>query len=444
VSVLTSTPLKSAPSGAAGVAITTGAAPAFGAWVEIITSTAAPIAIAGVEIFGGSYSDSWWELDLGTGAASAEVSVGTLRLYLYNSGSGTIPTGVLLPVPLGGIGAGVRVAVRARSTSGAPTNVALNYYENLSSDQVTTSSQVLSSAPSGAGTASLTPNATAWANSAWVQLLASAPADLGLFGLAHGVTPNAAAGGVEYDLGTGAAGSEVVVTTLRDAANGGFGSKLCCTWLPGIYPITAGTRLAVRMRKSDTSTSAHPIAVLYYSGVSAVPDARVSQLVVETLSHDLPPVPAVTQLVVETLSSLVATAPDARVSQLVVETLTSTPVQYGWVSQLVVETLTVSPAPRLSQLVVETLTASPVPRVPIRATQLVAEVLNTIPLSPLAATQVAAELVLALPPQPNQTRVTQLVCELIVVPVVLFGCPGDFPIDEALAGSGCPTVFTDL
>lgn len=127
----------------------------------------------------------------------------------------------------------------------------------------------------------------------------------------------------------------------------------------------------------------------------AGPDARVSQLVVETLSHDALSEPRVSQLVVETLSSLAAVLPDARLSQLVVETLTLPP-----------------------------------PSVPLRTTQLVAELLNTVPNSPVSTTQVAAELVLALPPQPDQARVTQLCCELIIVPRLPI-CVVEFPIDPA-------------
>jgi hypothetical protein len=404
VSILTTTPLKSVPSAAVGLSVPVGAvANTFTAWVEVFASTSAPIAIAGVEFAGGAYSNIYWDLDIGIGAAGSEVSIGTLRLFLYNSGSVGCPAGVLLPVPLGGIGAGVRLAVRARSTSGSssPTTVTLNYYENLSSDQVTTAGQTLSFASVAGG---ITPNATPWANSAWGQLLASAPADLGLFGVTHDVA-GGAVDGIEYDLGTGAAGSEVVLTTLRDASPG-TGNQVLYTWLPGVYAIPAGTRLAIRMRKSDTSTSAHAVTVLYYSGVSAVTPARVTQLVVETLSHEPPSVPRVTQLVVETLSSLVATAADARVTQLVVETLTATPV----------------------------------PRVPLRATQLLAEVLQTVPNSPLAATQVAAEVILALPPQPDQTRVTQLLCEVIVVPRVPV-CATDFPVDLVTDGDSCPVTF---
>ena len=269
MSVLTTTALKSAPSAAAGVAIATGT-PAWtnGAWVEVIPSTAAAIALAGVTLAGGSYSATMWELDIGTGSGGAEAPVGTLRLLLSNAGGLGHPNTVLLPVPLGGIGSGVRVAVRARcqTATAGPATIALLYYETFSSDQVTTSSQVLSSAPAGSTTVSLTPNATAWVNSAWVELIASTATPIGLLGLVHGEQVLAGSG-AEYDLGTGAASAETVITTLRDTQLTGL--RLCYSWLPGIFPVAAGTRVAVRMRKAGTNTSAHPVALLYYTNVSA-------------------------------------------------------------------------------------------------------------------------------------------------------------------------------
>lgn len=407
MSVLTTTPLRPVPSAAAGVTITTGGSWTYGAWVTVIATTAAPTAIAGVMLSGGSYSGIWWELEVGVGTAGAEVPIGTLRLWLHNSG-GIGPFSVVLPVPLGGISAGVRVAVRARANSGlgAAPAVALTYYENLSSDQVTVSAQALSAAPLGSATATLTPSSTAWASSAWVELLASAATDLGLLGLSHGTWATGAEAGVEYDLATGAAGAETVITTLREA--GGTG-KLGYTWLPGLYPLPAGARLAVRVRKAGTTTATHPVAVLFYTNVSppSAIDARLSQLVVETLSHAAPPV-----------------APDSRLSQLVVETLTSTPI----------------PVPRVSQLVAETLTGTPVPRVPGQVTQLLAEVFAPVPNAPVAATQVVAELLLALPPQPDAARVTQLLCELIVVPRVAV-CLPNWPVDPVTDSQGCAPPF---
>ena len=276
MSVLTSTPLKTAPSAATGVTLATGNSWVYGAWVEVIAATAAPIAIAGIQLSGGTFSSVMWELDVGVGAASAETSIGTLRLFLHNNATFINPFGVLLPVPLGGIGSGVRVAVRSRTSVGSgPARLSFLYYESFDSAQVTTSSQVLSCAPSGSATANLAPSATPWANSPWVEVIASGATDIGLLGLTHYTASTlAAADGIEYDIGIGAASGETVITTLRQ---GLITQWFTISWLPGIYPLPAGTRVSVRMRKAGTTTSAHPVALIYYTNVS------VSAAAVETV-----------------------------------------------------------------------------------------------------------------------------------------------------------------
>lgn len=392
MSVLTTTPLKSAPSGATGVTVTPGALPTWGAWVEILSATAAPSAVAGAMFTGGTYSDVDYELDLGVGAVGAEASVGTLRLHFRNSANAG-QVGYLLPVPLGGIGSGVRVAVRARARlASGPTTVALLYYETLSSDQVTTSNQVLTSAPAGALSPLLTPSATPWANSAWVELIASSATGVGLLGLVHGSSIGSEAG-VEYDLGVGASGAETVLTTLRDARAEGITGY---TWLPGLTPVAAGTRVSVRLRKAGTDTATQRVALLYYTNTSGAP-AAVTGTGAVTIGAP-------------TLAGSGTVAPPA---------ITGTgSVTFG----------------------VPALAGEGALVVPVAVTQLLAEVFQIVPHSPLAATQVAAELLLALAPQPDQARVTQLCCEVIVVPRVTV-CRTDFPIDPMIDAVSCPVSF---
>ena len=228
-----------------------------------------PIAIAGVQWAVGTATSQTIDVDIGIGAAGAEVSVGILRLD-YDTIAATIfsPQGMVLPVPLGGIGAGARVSLRARSTSGTgPTSWTLLYYQSFDSTQVTTSTQVLSGAPSGTVSATITPSATPWADSPWTELIAAAATEVGLLGLTHAPAAGVSADGYEYDLGVGAAGAETVLTTLREAAYGS--ARVAHTWLPGIYRVAAGTRIAVRLRKAGTSTAAHPVSLLYYTQPSA-------------------------------------------------------------------------------------------------------------------------------------------------------------------------------
>ena len=120
MSVLTTTPLKSAPSAAAGVAITAATAPTWGAWVEVIAATAAPIAIAGVALTGGTYSAVWWELDIGTGAAAAETVITTIRV---SAGGEGFPSLYMIPNPVDNVAASTRLAARLRSSTASATMV---------------------------------------------------------------------------------------------------------------------------------------------------------------------------------------------------------------------------------------------------------------------------------------------------------------------------------
>lgn len=124
----------------------------------------------------------------------------------------------------------------------------------------------LLTAPAAANSIVLTPNASAWANSAWVTLIASAAADLIITAVI--VTPGDqnVAKDFEIDIGTGAAASEVVIGTCR----GAYGSAHYSN--PGFIPlpialdnVAAGVRVAARMRKSTTSASpTWAVAISYY------------------------------------------------------------------------------------------------------------------------------------------------------------------------------------
>jgi hypothetical protein len=126
VKPLTSTPLmtavaqKALPSAAAGVLVTANATPwANGAWVQLRAASGAALVITGV-VFGAPQTELEYELDLGTGAAAAETVITTLRVSTDNLG---LPCAVMLPTPLDNVGAGVRVAARARSSNASTTMV---------------------------------------------------------------------------------------------------------------------------------------------------------------------------------------------------------------------------------------------------------------------------------------------------------------------------------
>lgn len=114
-------------------------------------------------------------------------------------------------------------------------------------------------APESATPNTVTPNGTAWNNSNWADLSAAMNAASVLTSIA--VLSMGTLGTTlqyEIDIGVGGAGSEVVIAIIPGAA-GGVNYDF---WSDGVQQITinidnipAGSRLAVRMRKSGTDTS---------------------------------------------------------------------------------------------------------------------------------------------------------------------------------------------
>jgi hypothetical protein len=125
-------------------------------------------------------------------------------------------------------------------------------------------------APSAADAVTITPNATAWANSAYVQLLAATPSACVLTGVTAFTTDGS--GSIspydfEIDIATGGVGSEVVIATVRGYEGNNFGTyegPTGCWVLPiGIDNLPTGVRLATRLRKAGTTTTAWTVAITY-------------------------------------------------------------------------------------------------------------------------------------------------------------------------------------
>lgn len=259
---------KVAPSGAAGVSVTAlaswGASPA---WVEIAPSTAAAWLLTGFSAQpGGSVSDFHeWELEVGVGGAGSEVVVATFRGSNVSSVT-ECPGVVLLPILLDNIASGVRVAVRIRKSTATNRTwvVKLGYYEKPITGSLTTTAKPLKSYPPSANGASITPNATPWANSAWAELIASTAAALVVAHLNVRMLNSLVSLEYEVDLGIGTAGAEVVIETLRggiDSSGGGNGFPYLLRAWPVLDAIPTSTRVAVRLRKSDTDVTAFVVGM---------------------------------------------------------------------------------------------------------------------------------------------------------------------------------------
>ncbi len=125
-------------------------------------------------------------------------------------------------------------------------------------------------APAAAANVTLTPSGSAWSNSAWVELHAAMPAASVLTGIV--VSTNWGDGPSttntwEIDVGTGGAGSEVVIATFNGVIRGSFGQNPdSMLWIPcviGIDNIANGVRLAARIRHSSTDVTVWTVAATY-------------------------------------------------------------------------------------------------------------------------------------------------------------------------------------
>jgi hypothetical protein len=123
--------------------------------------------------------------------------------------------------------------------------------------------------PSAAAGIQLTPSGTAWTNTSWVQLTASAPSRLYSAYLA--ILPNNGAVvaqlSVEIDIGVGGAGSEVVVATVRARVMADLWGPVSTVPLGALHAfIAAGTRVALRVRHGATgNTNVYRVALGYYA-----------------------------------------------------------------------------------------------------------------------------------------------------------------------------------
>jgi hypothetical protein len=246
----------------------------FSSWVEFIPalSIADPIYIVGIcaELDnGGSTGNDNLEMQFGTGGAGEEVSISAPLLISANQVNCAYEV-LMLPVAIGNIDANARLSVRLRSISATSTtyHFALMYSVGLSNGAATTAAY--NYAPTGSGSgwltsgALLTPNASPWVNSAWVEVVTLIGA--GTMLLAVGPQPSNLWGGESYemDIGSGLAGAEVVMTTFRNTFSWVGDQGFQNTFLPAVYPIGLDTRIACRIRVSATSADPIRMHLLYF------------------------------------------------------------------------------------------------------------------------------------------------------------------------------------
>lgn len=268
MSYLRNVPSKWLPSGADGASVTSGPLPAWtnGAYVEVSASMAARSYLASLVSGNHNIGAATFQVavDIAIGAAGTEAVIATHRLVCF--GGVGCEEGGLIPfaVPMDKIPAGSRVSLRARTNGGTITfRLSIGYYEGFEATHVTT--KQCYELPANINGVSVTPSGTAWINSGWVELTAGITTVIELALLCCPTSLLA----VEYelDIGTGTAGSETVITTvagIRKPSTGGPAGTTTGPYLPRPYKIVANTRVAVRLRKEGTSTTAWLISAEYY------------------------------------------------------------------------------------------------------------------------------------------------------------------------------------
>jgi hypothetical protein len=276
VDISTTDPLKWAPSAATSVTLTAPGTFQWSPWQEVIASAAGPIAIAGLNI-SGVFTNVDAEIQVGTGSTGNEQSVygtGVLRSHDGNSGGGGSGS-YLLPLPITGyISTGQRVSLRSNNTC----NATLAYYQSPTLTNLINAA-VPNASPVGAAGAAITPNASAWENSSWVELTSGISAEIKIIGLGSDMPDNTGEIESEFDLATGAAGSEVVIATMKGAPTALNAPHMMNQLLPAVYPLAANTRVSVRLRKNSTSVTQWHVSLLYYGAGTSTSETEPPTLI---------------------------------------------------------------------------------------------------------------------------------------------------------------------
>ncbi len=272
-SPLTTAVSKIAPSAANGVTLTSGISWASGSYGQLLAATAATAWLTQINFDGQPTGVDDYELDIATGGAGSEVVLATIP---YSAPGGGAAVGgewaFTLPAPISGIASGARIAARLREAGGSAKtqDVAITYIESSTATNASTTGTAV--VPSAANNVSVTPSASAFANSAFTQLTAGINHETQWAGLDFNTT--AAIPEYEFDLATGGAGSETVLTTIRGFGGTGTQSQITYIQLLRAYAIAKNLRVAVRMRKGGTSTTAYTFKLAYYTNVVLSPSVN--------------------------------------------------------------------------------------------------------------------------------------------------------------------------
>jgi hypothetical protein len=241
----------------------------WGDWTEYIASTANPTTLLGISAHTNGGGGVSAEIAFGLGAAGNEVEIGKFAYHIISGGNGG-PQTYTLQVPISGIEAGQRLCLRQRQDTGTGVFVVLHYAEDFDSDYcLDYDVSPMNCLPLASVGTSLTPSSTAWANSSWVELTSGLSDAIGIASFMLGGYL-AAANDTEYefDIGTGAARSETVIWTQPGVnLDGVTRREPPVDALSSLRYVPSNTRIAVRLRKQGTSTTAWTFKMNYYGPI---------------------------------------------------------------------------------------------------------------------------------------------------------------------------------
>jgi hypothetical protein len=229
------------------------------AWITVSSGGPAVASVlTGILVGAAEFSFHTFFLDIGVGAAASEVVIYTADVDFENSSSLSNYLPVVVPTAL--MPAGVRVAFRVRSAAALAYKCALTYMPAVFTGTMQTTTQPVVAT----SFVNMTTNVTPWANSAWVQLIASTATAIVLHGFSF-VADNFNLAHFEVDIGVGAAGVEVPVTGHAGYNGGSSHVPWILPWQNPFDGIGAGLRVAARVRSSASSAITVPIALHYWA-----------------------------------------------------------------------------------------------------------------------------------------------------------------------------------
>lgn len=248
-------PIASLPDAADPINIAgSGTGDVYGSWAEISASAPSNMFIAGLALNdpNAGVLNSYIDIQVGKGAAGSESVLATFGGYVREIFANTPPPRhgqFLCGMPISGISSGNRIAARMRlnNTNASNYGVSLLYLPNPITGTLETTNNPLQTTT---GITSFTTSGTPWANAAWVQITASTSA---AWIINHIIRGSDDAGEIEIDIGTGGAGAEAVIYTLRTRVTGPY-NFLGVENLPILLNnIGNGVRVAIRVRSSRAS-----------------------------------------------------------------------------------------------------------------------------------------------------------------------------------------------